>query len=83
MILNSPCWAILDPTGKQVVWGHAAPYLEKSPKAARKTLNECRKLAQENDGGWCRHDAAWWKACTVQKIVVLRACAVRTTISKT
>ena len=74
MILNKPFWAIIDPDGKGVVWGHESPYLNDTKRQTQKDLRRCVELAKlGHNGGWCSHSPEWWAACCVRKVMVLLA----------
>jgi hypothetical protein len=69
MKLNQPFWALIDPTGRNVVWGHEDPIIGQSKADVKWRLEFYKRLAIKH-GNICNQDASFWRGCQIKRVIV-------------
>ncbi len=70
MKLNTPFWALIDPSGTEIVWDWEAPYQGKRQEIVTARQRAIEHAERTDRREYQERPLVFWKACTVQKIVV-------------
>ena len=74
MILNQPFWAMIDPTGKEIVWDWEAPLTSELKSVLvgdlKRISDRAKRAATAKELPPIDRDLAYWKAVTIQKVTI-------------
>ena len=73
MRLDKPFYAVINPDNTEIVWDWETPLQGQTKREAKEAVAMQIKLAEQPGNASntsCGHTAAWWRRCTIQKVVL-------------